>query len=127
MTTGTHDGNLITNQSFVGEDIKVVSGQTLMAMNLADYLLNPLIPTRIKVRVTTSFGTTETEIQNEQEIIIGRQDVGGLRAKVLIESNNVTLQIIQYSSSHLITDVGTIEFIEIDANDRTYNEFKFSN
>ena len=125
MLEGTHDGNLLTNQSFVGQNIIDVSGQTFVDITLTDYLSNPIIPTRVNVRIVTSFGTSVANIQNGQEYVVGRQDAGALRVRATIDNNKITLRIKQYSSSHIISEVGTIELLEIDANGRTYNEFKF--
>ena len=127
MLVGTHDGNLITNQSFVGKVAGEISGETFIELELKDYLGQPITPTRLKVKLNTYYGESEVDVtQNLQTVIIGHRSGGGIRGIFNLEqgllrvTNDATTQ-------QIVESMGTIEITEITTQDRTYNEFKFIN
>lgn len=125
MIEGTHDGNLITNQSFVGETLGSLNGKTFVEVNLQDYLGNAITPTSAKLRVVNSYGTTQQNIVNGSEFIIGHHSQGGVRADAIIENGLIKIIFNTLSTAANIVDyMGTIEFQEVTTTDKTYTEFK---
>lgn len=127
MLTGTHDGNLITNQEIVGQPADVVNGQTWIATSFKNYLGETIVPTKIKLKVTTQeHGTTEIEPTTEesQTTTIGQRRTAGIHGRFKIENNELVCEIIS-STTQTIESAGVVEITEITTAERTYNEFKF--
>lgn len=127
MIEGTHDGNLITNQSFVGEKLGSLNGKTFVEVNLKDYLGNPITTTSAKLQVVNSYGTTQQNIVNGTEFVIGHHSSGGVRIDTVIENGIIQFIFNAPTAAQNIVDyMGTIEFLEITTPDKTFDEFKIT-
>ena len=127
VVNGTHDGNLITNQSYVGMTRAEVSGQTFINTQFKNYLKEPISITKAKVRVTDYYGTREITINDGDGIQIGHRDGGAVRGEVHIENSEIYVTFENSTSERIISTLGNIEYLELETQERTYNEFKFQN
>lgn len=129
MLTGTHDGNLITNEEFIGESVAEASGQTWISASFTNYLGETIEPTRIKLKLTTRiYGTEEVELTTEQSVTttIAHRSGGRVNGILTIQDNELVCEITG-GSTQTIDGVAVCEITEITTSERTYNEFKFQN
>lgn len=125
MQTGTHDGNLITNQDALGKTVTQVQGETYVELGFNDYRLQEISPTNIQIKVTSYYGTQDYTITNEvQEIVIGHRTGGAVRVDALIENNQLVMTYTG-QNSNVINDIGSFEIVQLSTEERSYNEFKF--
>lgn len=125
VITGTHDGNLITNQDAIGKTVTQAQGEIFVELGFNDYLQQEISPTAIQIRLTNFYGTKDYTITNEiQDIVIGHRSGGGVHADVRIDNKQLVFTHTG-TNSNVINSLGSFEVIQLDTEERSYNEFKF--
>ena len=77
------------------------------------------------MRVVNSYGTTQQNIVNGSEFIIGHHASGSVKVDATIESGLIRFIFNTLPTAPSIVDyMGTIEFLKITTTDKTFNEFK---
>lgn len=126
MLEGTHDGNLITNQTYVGEIFAEVSGKVYIRTQFKNYLEEPINPTKAVIEVNSYYGRNRFTITGEETIVIGHRGGGSVKATSHIDNDEIYFTFEINQSSTPIDSLGTIQYLELETQDRTYNEFKIT-
>lgn len=127
MLEGTHDGNLITNQSYVGEPFAEVSGKVYIKTQFKNYLGEPINPTKAVIEIQGYYGQNQFTITGGEVIVVGHRGGGSVKVTSHIDNNEIYFTFENTQATATIDSLGTIEYLELETQDRTYNEFKFEN
>lgn len=111
----------------MGDTLGSLSGKTFVEVSLKDYRGNPIIPISAKLRRVTYYGIVEFSVTNGAQFIIGHHEGGAVRTDVVITNENIKFVFNPPAyATQIVESIGTIEFLEVVTEDRTYNEFKFA-